>query len=169
MFYVYFVQNVYPTHALQFESYGECLSCNAGQEAKPISVDFQTPLLSTHRLHHVGVEHHLPAVVVEVDLGLAHPVEHVLGPAQVPVDVPVNRIVAHPGVLALDINVEVAHVEGLEVPAEDALELPVGSDLDGDGCLVLLQGVCGPLDSGGEVLPAWQLSRLADCPVSPPH
>merc|ERR550519_2385814 len=101
MFYVYFVQNVYPTHALQFESYGECLSCNSGQEAEPVSVDFQTPLLSTHGLHHVGVQHHLPAVVVEVDLGvdggegeegtglehgLADPVEHVLGPAQVPVD-----------------------------------------------------------------------------------
>merc|ERR1719186_137285 len=166
MFYIYFVQNVYPTHALQFESYGECLSCNAGQEAEPVYVDFQTPLLSSHRLHHVGVQHHLPAVVVEVDLGvdggecgegtglelgLADPVEDVLGLAQVPVDVPVNCIVAHPGVLALDINVEVAHVEGLEVPAEDTLELPVGSDFDG----------------GGEVLPAWQLGRLADCPVSP--
>ena len=80
---------------------------------------------------------------------------------------PVNGIVAHPWVLALDIDMEVAHVVGLEVPAKGALELPVGSDLDGDGCLVLLQGVCGPLDSGGEVLPAWQLSRLADCPVSP--
>merc|ERR1719186_784066 len=182
MFYIYFVQNVYSTYTLQFESYGECLSCNAGQEAEPVSVDFQTPLLSSHRLHHVGVQHHLPAVVVEVDLGvdggecgegtglelgLADPVEDVLGLAQVPVDVPVNCIVAHPGVLALDINVEVAHVVGLEVPAEDTLELPVGSDLDGDGCLVLLEGVCGPLDGGGEVLPAWQLGRLADCPVSP--
>merc|ERR1719201_348452 len=182
MFYVYFVQNVYPSHALQFESYGKCLSCNSGQEAEPVSVDFQTPLLSAHRLYHVGVQHHLPAVVVEVDLGvdggegeegtglensLAHPVEHVLGPAQVPVDLPVNGIVAHPGVLALDINVEVAHGHGLEVPAEDALELPVGSDLNGDGGLVLLEGVCGPLDGGGEVLSAWQLGRLADCPVSP--
>merc|ERR1719222_462752 len=124
----------------------------------------------------------LPAVVVEVDLGvdggegeegtglehgLAHPVEHVLGPAQVPVDLPVNGIVAHPGVLALHINVEVAHGHGLEVPAEDALELPVGSDIDGDGGLVLLEGVGGPLDGGGEVLSAGQLGRLADCPVSP--
>merc|ERR1719341_3036998 len=177
MFYVYFVQNVYPTYTLQFESNVKCLSCNAGQEAEPVSVDFQTPLLSAHRLHHVGVQHHLPAVIIGVDGGegeegtglensLAHPVEHVLGPAQVPVDLPVNGIVAHPGVLALDINVEVAHGHGLEVPAEDALELPVGSDLDGDGGLVLLEGVGGPLDGGGEVLSAGQLGRLADCPVS---
>ena len=80
---------------------------------------------------------------------------------------PVDGVVAHPGVLTLNVEVEVASGEGLEVPAEDSLELPVGGDLDGDGGLVLLEGVLGPLDGGGEVLPAGQLGRLADCPVSP--
>jgi len=75
--------------------------------------------------------------------------------------VPVDGVVAHPGVLTLNVEVEVAGGEGLEVPAEDSLELPVGGDLDGDGGLVLLEGVLGPLDGGGEVLSAGQLGRLA--------
>ena len=49
---------------------GKCLSCSSGQDAEPISVDFETPLFSAQGLHHVGVHHHLPAVVVEVDLGV---------------------------------------------------------------------------------------------------
>ena len=161
---------------------GKCLSCSSGQDAEPISVDFETPLFSAQGLHHVGVHHHLPAVVVEVDLGvdggevgegaglelgLANPIENVLGLAQVPVGMPVNGIVAHPWVLALDIDMEVAHVEGLEVPAKGALELSVGSDLDGDGCLVLLQGVSGPLNGGGEALPAGQLGGLEDAKLLP--
>merc|ERR1712013_775649 len=40
-------------------------------------------------------------------------------------------------------------------------------DLDGDGGLVLLEGVLGPLDGGGEVLSAGQLGRLADPPRAP--
>jgi len=81
--------------------------------------------------------------------------------------VPVDGVVAHPGVLTLNVEVEVAGGEGLEVPAEDSLELPVGGDLDGDGGLVLLEGVLGPLDGGGEVLSAGQLGRLADPPRAP--
>ena len=38
----------------------------------------------------------------------------------------------------------------MEVPAKGTLELPVGSDLDGGGCLAALQGVSGPLNGGGE-------------------
>ena len=49
---------------------------------------------------------------------------------------------------------------GLEVPAKGTLELPVGSGLDGGGCLAALQGVSGPLNGGGEVLPAGQLGGL---------
>ena len=45
---------------------------------------------------------------------------------------------------------EAAHVVGLEVPAKGTLELPVGSELDGGGCLAALQGVSGPLNGGGE-------------------
>ena len=56
---------------------------------------------------------------------------------------------------------------GLEVPAKGTLELPVGSDLDGGGCLAALHGVSGPLNGGGEVLPAGQLGGLADRPVAP--
>ena len=38
---------------------------------------------------------------------------------------------------------EAAHVVGLEAPAKGTLEPPVGSDLDGGGCLAALQGVSG--------------------------
>ena len=41
---------------------------------------------------------------------------------------------------------------GLEVPAKGTLELPVGSDLDGGGCLAALHGVSGPLNGGGELV-----------------
>merc|ERR1711982_80418 len=96
---------MYIQHTFQFESYDKFLSCDSGEEAEPISVDFHTILLSTHCLHHVRVEHQLPAVVVEVDLGvdrgeggegtvlelrLAHPVEHVLRSAEGPGDGPVQ-------------------------------------------------------------------------------
>merc|ERR1712113_1316916 len=91
------------------------LSCIASEDAEPVLVDLQTPLLSAHSLHHVGVEHHLASV------------EHVV---HLPVGVPVDGVVAHPGVLTLNVEVEVASGEGLEVPAEDSLELPVGGDLD---------------------------------------
>ena len=47
---------------------------------------------------------------------------------------------------------EAAHVVGLEVPAKGTLELPVGSDLDGGGCLAALQGVSGPPNGGGELV-----------------
>ena len=47
---------------------------------------------------------------------------------------------------------EAVPVVGLEVPAKGTLELPVGSDLDGGGCLAALQGVSGPLNGGGELV-----------------
>ena len=49
---------------------------------------------------------------------------------------------------------EAVPVVGLEVPAKGTLELPVGSDLDGGGCLAALQGVSGPLNGGGGECPA---------------
>ena len=41
---------------------------------------------------------------------------------------------------------------GLEAPAKGTLEPPVGSDLDGGGCLAALHGVSGPLNGGGELV-----------------
>merc|ERR1712113_1321886 len=48
------------------------LSCIASEDAEPVLVDLQTPLLSAHSLHHVGVEHHLAGVEHEVVRSAPH-------------------------------------------------------------------------------------------------
>ena len=83
---------------------GKCLSCSSSQDAEPISVDFETPLFSAQGLHHVGVHHHLPAVAVEVDLG----VDGGEVGEGAPVGPLVNGTVVHPWVPAPDIDMEAA-------------------------------------------------------------
>ena len=56
---------------------------------------------------------------------------------------------------------------GLEAPAKGTLELPVGSDLDGGGCLAALQGVSGPLNGGGELVVDGHEERPAAVDLAP--